>query len=287
MSPAGFALALGASLAWAGLDAARKRLAMRFAPAEVLALLAAGQLPVFGGWAVATGAVPSDRGYVLPALGACSCGSLGALGFLKAVRIAPLSVVIPCLALTPVISLALGLLTEPQAPRAVQFVGGAGVVAGAVVLAMGRGLDPEARARVRAGVAWMLGVAVLWGAVANFDRMALRHAPVALHGALGALTMLAVGTALFGPRRWPSVASRAWSARGAMGLAWGLAVAAQGLQLEAFRTVVAGELEALKRTVGLASAVVLGRVMFGEPVTARGLLAVAMMAAGVVAVLRG
>jgi len=83
------------------------------------------------------------------------------------------------------------------------------------------------------------------------------------------------------------VASRAWSMRAVVAATWAFAAIAQTLQLQAFRVVVAGELEALKRTVGLAAAVVLGRVLFGERVTARGLGAVAVMAAGVVAVLRG
>jgi drug/metabolite transporter (DMT)-like permease len=287
IAPTGLALAFGASLAWAGLDATRKRLAGHFAPAEVMTLLAVGQLPVFAVWAVSAGALPTDAGYVLPALGAFACASLGAVGFVRALQVAPLSVVVPCLALTPVLSLGFGLVTESQPPRLVQFAGGAAVVVGAAVLASGRGLAPEERARVRSGVVRMVGVAVLWAAVANLDRVALRHAPVPFHGALGALSMALVGTARFGPARWPDVAARAWSMRAVVAATWAFAAAAQAMQLQAFRVVVAGELEALKRTVGLAAAVVLGRVLFGERVTARGLAAVAVMAAGVVAVLRG
>jgi multidrug transporter EmrE-like cation transporter len=53
------------------------------------------------------------------------------------------------------------------------------------------------------------------------------------------------------------------------------------VQLEAFRWAPVGFIEVVKRGVGMTSAVVLGRLAFGEPLDGRKLAAVALLTGGV------
>lgn len=75
-------------------------------------------------------------------------------------------------------------------------------------------------------------------------------------------------------------------ARGAFALALGGSVLALGLQFIAFRLVWVSLIETVKRSVGNLSALVMGRVLFGEPVTPRKVFALLLMAAGVAMVVR-
>ena len=69
--------------------------------------------------------------------------------------------------------------------------------------------------------------------------------------------------------------------RPALGLAVLAATAGLGLQLVAIQLTLVGIVEAVKRAVGMASAVAVGRLAFAEPITAGTLAAVLAMAAGV------
>jgi multidrug transporter EmrE-like cation transporter len=89
---------------------------------------------------------------------------------------------------------------------------------------------------------------------------------LALRGQLGSL-----GTV----RRCPGVYT----------LALFVAALAQALQLLALPLVVVSLYEAIKRCIGMTMAVVNGALFFGEPVTARKLLAIALMSTGVVFIL--
>ena len=61
-----------------------------------------------------------------------------------------------------------------------------------------------------------------------------------------------------------------------------LGFTALGLQFLAYQTVMVGVVETIKRMLGLLSALVVGRVMFGEKVTPRTVSAVVVMGFGVV-----
>lgn len=117
------------------------------------------------------------------------------------------------------------------------------------------------------------------------DRDALRFASPLLHGAVqcgvvgaGLLVVLALRGRLSGLR---TLGQRPWL----LALAVVTGSAALGLQYAALKGLDAGSVESVKRAMGLTLALVNGRLLFGEHVTLRHVLAAALMAAGVPLVL--
>lgn len=280
------ALALFASgLCWAALDVQRKRLAQGVDILALGAALAFLGLPAFA----AVGAFAHDPGFDLAryaprTLLAAAFSAWAHVTFLRALSMAPLSVCLPLLALSPVFAAGIGVLWLGDPVRPLQAVGIAAVACGAWLLphAVGPGVDPEAAAH---GRRLMLVVASAWGLVAVIDRDALRFASPLLHGAVqcgvvgaGLLVVLALRGRLSGLR---TLRQRPWL----LALAVVTGSAALGLQYAALKGLDAGSVESVKRAMGLTLALVNGRLLFGEHVTLRHVLAAALMAAGVPLVL--
>ncbi|MCB9742902.1 MAG: DMT family transporter [Alphaproteobacteria bacterium] len=280
------------ALAWAGMDALRKVLAGRIEPLPLAGLLTLGQLPVYGAWAAWEGRLQVSAGYWLPGLLDVACNLVAQVLFVTAVRASPLSRVVPMLAFTPVFAIATGALVLGERPTPWQGLGVLGVVLGAMILQLRRDdLSDPARflgAWVREpGVPMMLGVAALWSLTMVLDKLCLTQASVPSHALLHVAGM-ATGILLLlaGRGRLSALgAARAhWRPYLAAILVVGLATASQYF---AIRTMLVSEVEAIKRATGLAGAVLNGWLLFGEPVTSAKLLAIAVMASGVVAVVLG
>jgi drug/metabolite transporter (DMT)-like permease len=281
-------VALGSTLAWAVFDAVRKGLVAEV-PVQALSFwVSVAQLPGYCLWLAIAGGGAPEAGYFAPALGSVAVNLLSNLLFLEAVRLAPLSTVVPLLALTPVF-VALGsipLLGEHLG--AVPWLGVVLVALGAYRLvappaALAEDLD-RSRDR-RRGVLFMVVVAALWALSPMLDKLALRHAAVGTHGlvlasgvALGMLPVLAARGALpslaLAPRVLPLLA-----------LGGAVNVLALGLQMIAVTAMVVSVFEAFKRAAGLLLALLFGALFFRERLGARQLLAGVTMAAGVVLVL--
>ena len=74
---------------------------------------------------------------------------------------------------------------------------------------------------------------------------------------------------------------------GRLGFATLLGAAALGLQLVAVQHILVSQLETLKRAIGLVGAIVLGKLVFGEPITRVKTAAIVLMVAGVVLLMLG
>src|SRR4029077_7095250 len=75
-------------------------------------------------------------------------------------------------------------------------------------------------------------------------------------------------------------------ARGPFALALGASVLGLALHFIAFQLVWVSFIETVKRSVGNLSALVMGRILFGEAITPRKVFALLLMAAGVAMVVR-
>jgi len=234
------------------------------------ALIVLGQAPVFALFAV--GDRWPETAYWLPGAACIAVNIVASVLFLLALRVSDLSRTIPMLALTPVFA---GLTAIPllgEVPTPLQWLGIAGIVAGAMALNPPRSVDK--------GVLAMLGVAALWALGPVLDKVCMQSASVPMHAAVqmtgigGGLLLLLLlrGRArdLLEIRRSPGI----YLATLAVGLV------ALGLQLLALKLVLVSLVEGLKRAVGLASSVVVGRLSFGEAITARKVIGVLAMIAG-------
>ena len=278
-------LSIGCAVAFSVADLLRKLLAEQVRPLPLLVAMSAGMAPFFLAWWAWQGGGGPTAAYWLPGLSSAALNLLANLAFLEAVRIAPLSLTIPVLSLTPVFTTLLAVPLLGEVPSARQGAGVVLVVAGVLWLnARGGGsaLGNLWRSLLHErGTQLMAATALLWSLAMPLDKMALAVSGAAFHGlalnsgvALGALAVLATRGRV-GELR--GLAAR-WSL-----LTWLILVGAIALVLIllAIPLTWIGFIETMKRGLGSFMAVVWGRAFFGEPVTARKLAAVAGIAAGV------
>ena len=279
-------LTVGCAIAFSVADLQRKLLAERVRPLPLLVAMSAGMAPFFLVWWIWQGAGGPAAGYWLPGLSSVLLNIVANLAFLEAVRIAPLSVTIPVLSLTPVFTTLLAIPMLGEVPSSRQLAGVALVVAGVLWLNLGtaeRGspgslFHPLLRER---GSQLMVVTALFWSLAMPLDKLALASSGPAFHGmalnggvALGALVVLA------GRRRLGELRRLAGHWRL---LTWLVVVGAVALVLIllAITQTWIGFIETMKRGLGSFLAVIWGRWFFGEVVTGRKVVAVAVIAAGV------
>lgn len=304
---------LAASVAWSGLDLLRKVLVAKVRPLALLFWLTTGSVPFFAVWAALEGRWQVAPGYVWPALGSLLFNVAANLAFFESVRISPLSVTIPLLSLTPAFAALAAVPLVGEWPGWRRGLGILLVVVGALVLNLqaggreaqgrpeggGRGWRRAPATVVRAfraslraflterGSLLMVLVAVLWSVAISCDKLAIERATPALHAlVLFAGIGLAALLGLAAQRRLgdlSAVRQTPWSFPGALLVG----TVALGLQFLVLQWVLVGVVETVKRGIGNTAAVVLGRAVFGEAITAQKVAAVVLMAAGVALVMLG
>lgn len=287
----GLALALIASGLWAALDAQRKGLASSIGPVVLVVYLTVGQGFAFGAWWAVVGAPWPSAGYWLPGLGVALTNLVASVGFVAAVRASPLSLTIPMLSLTPVLSSLAAWAMLGERPGLVPIVGIVAVVVGALTLQAGAVAGgPIAWARsliAEPGARWMLGVAALWSVSGVLDKVGLGHAAVPPHGALQALLIGGALLAFLAVRGRLGELGRARTHPLGLLAAVLTSALAVGVQYLAILVWYVSFVEATKRAVGLVASVGIGRLFFGEPITAGKLVGVGVMTAGVLAIVLG
>ncbi|MFW6052114.1 MAG: EamA family transporter [Myxococcota bacterium] len=280
MPMAGLVAAVLSSLCWSGLDATRKVMARRLSSVAVVVWLSVGQAPLFAGWAAVDGGWFAGPGYLAPGIGSLALQVVANLLFVRAVHVSPLSLSVPFLSLTPVFTTLVAIPMLGEHATAVQWLGIAAVVAGALLLNATRGQSLLGALLRERGSVLMILVAAIWSVTAALDKLALRHASVPAHAMVqtaGVAVLLLAWLAATG--RLASLRSM-WPADRPQAAAILFAAGALGLQLLAFRVLMVGLVETLKRAVGVVASVAIGRAAFAEPLTGPKLAAVVLMTVG-------
>ncbi len=279
-------LTIGCAIAFSIADLMRKLLAERLRPLPLLVAMSAGMAPFFLIWWVWEGGGGPAAGYWLPGLGSALLNLVANLAFLEAVRIAPLSLTIPVLSLTPVFTTLLAIPMLGEVPSTRQLAGVTLVVVGVLWLNLGVAEAASPGSLLRSlwrekGSQLMVVTALFWSLAMPLDKLALAASGPPFHGlalnggvAVGALLVLAAGGRLGELRRLGSH-------RGLLTLLVIVGAVALVLILLAIPQTWIGFIETMKRGLGSFMAVVWGRIFFGEGVTRRKLVAVAVIAAGV------
>jgi uncharacterized membrane protein len=273
------------SLAYSALDLLRKLLVEGMRPMPLLFFLSVGQVPAFFAW-LAFAPTGIGLGYVLPATGSVVLNIVANLLFLEAVRLSPLSLTVPFLALTPVFTAAIAVPMLGEVPSTLQVGGILLVVVGAMRLNLARGATGTPAAlwqafRSERGSVLMALVALLWSVASPLDKLAMEHANVPLHGlVLNAGVGVGVLAVMLARRQGGELRmSRAQSMP--MLLAVLASVLGLAFLLLAIAATWVGLVETLKRAVGSALALVIGYRVFKEPVTGNMVLGIVLMALGV------
>jgi drug/metabolite transporter (DMT)-like permease len=285
LSLGAFLIVLASSVCWAGVDTGRKMLAGRIRPVPLTVLITLASVPLFGVWLAREGMPEIRPGYWVPALTSLAFNVFSNLAFIHALRLSPLSVTVPLLSLTPVFTALVGIPLLGERPAPLQLLGILLVVAGAFAL-HGRPARALVKEGEQRGALWTVAVAFFWSLTIPLDKLAVESSSPPFHAtALCAGVGLVVLGILAAQGRMGELAD-VGRARGAFALTLGGSVLALALQFIAFRLVWVSLIETVKRSVGNLSALVMGRILFGEPVTPRKVVALLLMAAGVALVVR-
>lgn len=277
----GFLLGVGSALCWAALDVVRKALAGKASPISLAVFLIVGQVPFLGAWAAYDQTWIGDAKYWPPAAASMAMNALANVLFMRSVQLSPLSRTVPFLSLTPVFSALAAMPLLGEVPSVMQWAGILLVVLGALVLNSDLGESWWKSLSHEKGAPFMIAVALLWALSTALDKRALPHASPATHAFL--LSSGSGSILLF----WMLFQGRQGELRDALAAPKGLlagmvgfAVAALALQMVALQWLWVAVLETLKRAFGVFGSVVLGRLIFEEPITGRKLAATALMIAG-------
>ncbi len=292
MSALALSVAFGSALSWAGFDVFRKLCVKRIDTGALVVLLSLAEVPLFGLWVALDSGAHLEAAYAVPASAAAVLSIIANLLYLESVRLAPLSRTIPLLSLTPALSAVAAWPLVGEIPSRPQVVGISVVVAGALLLNAGpdqlrrpwRLLSTFATDR---GSVYMASVALLWSVLPAVDKVSMTHASPSVHGLC---INAAVAGGMFVVLLVRGRGGRVLEVRQAPGVFVGAALFASlalGTQLLALGWVLVSLLEAVKRALGMAASLVTGRFVFGEQIRVAQILAVVLMAIGVVLVVRG
>jgi drug/metabolite transporter (DMT)-like permease len=275
-------LIVACGLGWAGFDLTRKLLVREIPPVALVFLLTIGSVPLFAAWMAQQGAGGPGPGYFGPALGSVLLNIVANLLFLQAMRVAPLSVTIPLLSLTPVFATLLAIPLLGELPTPAHACGILLVVAGAIGLHWRRrSADDSGQHGTLKGALMVALTALLWSLTIPFDKLAVERANAPLHGVvLTAGVAAGVLLVLVFQGRLGDLA-RVGRVPGVYVLALIVSTLALALQLLALPQAYVGTVETLKRGIGNFMALLSGWIFFHEPVTPRKVLAVGVMAVGV------
>jgi drug/metabolite transporter (DMT)-like permease len=290
-APLGLWIAFFSGLAWAGLDIARKSLAQRHSPLVIATGLSLGSALLFA-LALLFGYPRIDfAAYLQPGLMSITLGICTQILILQSLRRSPLSSTIPMLSLTPVATTLFGVMILGERPATAEWIGILLVFLGALVLGVTR-LDrrgPSGRRRLEfdRGAILMLLAAITISAAAPFDKLAVGASTTRVHGLITSLASALVLLCLLAVRAEIGQVAHVFRRRPAMVGAAALVFVALGLQFLAYRTAMVGEVETIKRVVGLVGSLVAGFLVFGERLTVAKIGAVVAMGAGTALILAG
>jgi drug/metabolite transporter (DMT)-like permease len=287
----GLFIAFLSGLAWAGLDVVRKSLTSELHPVVVATGMSMGAAALFGSAALLTDPQMDLGAYLAPGSLSTVLSIATQLLVLESVRRSALSRTIPMLSVTPVATALFGVAILGEKPSTAAWVGIVLVFAGALTLGLSRaqGATPtvDDRPGFDTGAALMLLAALSISAAAPFDKLAVQASTTLVHGGVQSFGASVALLGFLAARGGLGDLSSAVRARPTLAAAGCLAFAAIGLQFLAYRGALVGEVETIKRVVGLASSLGAGFFVFRESLSLKKLLAVAALAVGVTLILLG
>ena len=270
------------AILWSSLDLLRKQLVQQMSSLQLAVVLAGGQGVLFAVWLSVTsgfGIYPGTQ-YLFPAILSVSFGAGGFYLYLNGISRAPVSVTVPLLSFTPVFA-SIAALFIGERLQLNQWLGLSLICCGGLMLrSSGKNGEPSLPQSL------MLGAAACWGLNTVFDKLALGSFGQSANAAAAhGLFMTTVAAAIYGLallRFEPTGLSGCAPARTLVKIGMTIIVAQAALasQLIAITLVPVGVFEGLKRSVGVGFAILLGKIIFDEPLTRKKSLAGALLMLG-------
>jgi len=275
-------LSIGCGLGFAASDYFRKAVPATCPTLLLVLYFIGGQIPLFVAWLVWSGEVRLTGDYWAPGLVDAACGLAGNLLFVAAVRRSPLSLMIPVLALVPAITAVAGAIVLGEVMTVRQMLGAALIVLGLGILFWPADMKAGALAALahERGLPFMLLTTLCWSATPVLDKIATAASSVPMHGLMQMVLLVAAAAGWIVAREGvrglilpPGAAKPLASGAVAAGFAY-------LCQLAAYMATMVALVELIKRLTGVLSALVVGRVMFGESLSRAKILGIAVILVG-------
>lgn len=281
-----FVVILGTSLGWSILDLLRKLMLGTLRPVALICLLTSAQSLGFAVWVALDVDTMPESAYWLPAAGSILLNVVANIAFVEALAMAPLSLTIPLLSLTPAMAALVAIPVVGELPSVLQALGILLVVAGALYLNLDDGmtsLSALGRAlKEHRGSQLMVLVALMWSASIPLDKVALAAAPSPVHALVLSLGVALSSFIVLLLRGQVGDLKAVGRIRGLFTASLLVSASALALQLTALTLAWVGLIETFKRVIGNLMALVLGRMFFKEAITVHKIAAVVLMILGVV-----
>lgn len=278
---------IGCGLCYAGADFTRKAASKHAGPAMLVAIIFTAVIPLYISLFLMSDDRTFSSAYILPGMLNILSNVVANIFFVRAVFTSPLSKTVPLLSMTPVFTALIGFFFLQETLVFSQWGGIALVVLGIVWLYVPPDrifgfADVWKNFIAEPGAKYMCVTALFWTLAPVFDRIALRHVAVPTH-ALIHFTVSAMLLWLWiflkgGLKENPLPQKDGWKIIGIVALFY---AAAMGLQMLSLKMVYVGIMESVKRVIGQISAIVLGRLAFGEEITKPKILGILAMCIGV------
>jgi drug/metabolite transporter (DMT)-like permease len=277
-------LGLVSGVLFSAADYFRKSAPRACPPDVILFYFVLGQIPLLGAWAFWNGQWSVGSGYILPGAVDAALGLGANLLMIVAIRRSALSLMIPLLALAPVLTLLSAGLVLGEWPTLRQDVGILLITAGLFALFQPADSKPSLRAawttlRAERGTLPMLAVVALWSTTPAIDKLCLAHTSSAMH-ALLQVVLIGSTLAAWMARQGFSRLKLQKDARAPIAGAAVAGALGYACQIAAYAIALVALIEVVKRIVGLAVSQVLGRAAFREPVTTAKIAGIAIIAVG-------
>jgi len=274
------------AIGFAAFDYFRKVAADKFDARVLLVFLLGGQVPVISIWLLTSGQFQLDVGYFLPGAITALAGLAANILFLMALQLSPLSLMIPLLSFVPVFTTLFSAFLLGEVPTIQQLLGIMLTVVGVCILYSppGRTFDIArmwCNLRKEAGAKYMAIVALLWSLTGPLDKICLGHASTPVHALIQVSTLFIIITLWVAASNRLTTVRLRWSAVPILAAAVASGGIAYASQLIAYQLTLVGVVETLKRSIGLISSLLLGRLLLHEPLSSSKSIGILIMAAGV------
>ena len=269
---------------WAAFDLTRKLSLQKISSVSLLLIFTLGQTLIFGTWVFYEDPFLNLKSYIIPGLALIIISLFSALLFLKAIKQSDLSLTIPLLSLSPLFSSLFSLIFLNEKLSYFQYIGVFLIIFGTLILyskriTLGEILKSFKVLINNKSARLMFVVSLIWSLTPVLDKLCLKNSSINIHGFIQSFGLVILLTFLLkSERREITDLKKNWKLILITTLT---GIIATVLQFYAILFNYVPIMEAIKRSIGQLSSVIVGKLFFKEKITKPKILGVLILSSGV------
>ena len=269
---------------WAAFDLTRKLSLQKISSVSLLLIFTLGQTLIFGSWVFYEDPFLNVKSYIIPGLALIIISLFSALLFLKAIKQSDLSLTIPLLSLSPLFSSLFSLIFLNEKLSYFQYIGVFLIIFGTLILyskriTLGEILKSFKVLINNKSARLMFVVSLIWSLTPVLDKLCLKNSSINIHGFIQSFGLVILLTFLLkSERREITDLKKNWKLILITTLT---GIIATVLQFYAILFNYVPIMEAIKRSIGQLSSVIVGKLFFKEKITKPKILGVLILSSGV------